>query len=129
MSASDLLPTVEGILDPKPPTEAKEQRMLNFAEFVYQGMTKRETCQLMAISPGTYERWLEHPKVEEHLLKLRVEGERHALMMKDRLRTEAYSILSDLITIARDPGTPPATRANVMQDLLDREGTPAHVPV
>lgn len=100
-----------------------EDRLLRFAQHVHSGLGKTEICRLMGISPSTYETWKDHEWVQKWLEELRMKQETRAIQMREMLQLEAHDLLRELISMSRDSQVSAATRAQIKQDLLDREGS------
>ena len=120
MSIASLLPEAVPADRHLPETEDRLQR---FSQFRHIGMRRVEICRLMGVSGETHDRWLEMPYVQACLDQLAVKQETHVLLIKDRLRMEALELVTELCAMSRDATVPAAVRANIKQDLLDREGT------
>lgn len=99
-----------------------EDRLIRFAQLRHMGMKRAEIMQTMAISGPTHDRWDASPLVQKWKQELQLKQESRAIMMRDRLNIEASGILDGLLALAKDESTPKAIRAQVMQDLLDRQG-------
>lgn len=100
-----------------------EDRLRRFAQFRHLGMKRAEISRLMGITPQTHDRWLEHPWVVKFSDELNVKQETRILLLKDRLNTEALNLVDELLEMSRNPDAPFAARAQIKQDLLDREGS------
>lgn len=99
-----------------------DDRLMRFTQFRHLGMRREEICRVMGISTTTHDRWAEHHLVLKWKEELQLKQETRVLMLKDRLDMEVQDVLEGLIKLSRDEATPRAVRANIMQDLLDRQG-------
>jgi hypothetical protein len=105
------------------PPDASTEKHVRFAQFRHLGMPRAEICRVMSITGVTHDRWLELPNIQQMLDQLQIKQETHVLMLKDRLKQEAYNLVDELLILSRDPTVPSQTRASIKQDLLDREGS------
>lgn len=104
-------------------TQQMRRRKERYALYVHAGISKAEIKRLLGIAQHTEERYREDPEVLATLETLRQKEETHILLLRDKLRSEALNILDDQLGMYRDNTTPPATRAAIGMDLLDREGS------